>query len=156
MPLFTVSKNTLQPVAQSKFQSEKLLQQLVEANLDAVFKCRLVATEFPTGAEHAGRIDTLAYVLFATLPGGCAFLQFIAHRIPRPDGRIGLKPEEAPGAHLLKEQDHRAVVPDRAIAEHFNRVLQFVPHGSHQIAVHLPWVDEDPKHPVGASHRHRG
>jgi predicted transport protein len=60
MPLFTVSKNTLQPVAQSKFQSEKVLQQLVEANLDAVFKCRLVATEFRTGAQQAGRIDTLA------------------------------------------------------------------------------------------------
>lgn len=27
MPLFTVSKSTLQPVAQSKFSSEKLLQQ---------------------------------------------------------------------------------------------------------------------------------
>jgi RecB family endonuclease NucS len=25
-----------------------------------VFNCRLVATEFPTGAQHAGRIDTLA------------------------------------------------------------------------------------------------
>ena len=59
MPLFTVFKTTLQPVAQSKFTSEKLLQQLVEKNLDAVFKCRLVASEFSTGAQHAGRIDTL-------------------------------------------------------------------------------------------------
>lgn len=60
MPLFTVSKTTLQPVAQSKFPSEKMLQQLVEANLEAVFNCRFVATEHPTGAQHAGRIDTLA------------------------------------------------------------------------------------------------
>jgi len=60
MPLFTVSKTTLQPVAQSKFTSEKTLQQLVEANLEAVFNCRFVATEHPTGAQHAGRIDTLA------------------------------------------------------------------------------------------------
>ena len=60
MPLFTVSKTTLQPVAQSKFPSEKTLQQLVEANLEAVFNCRFVATEHPTGAQHAGRIDTLA------------------------------------------------------------------------------------------------
>jgi predicted transport protein len=60
MPLFTVAKSTLQPVAQSKFSSEKALQQLVEGNLEAVFNCRLVATEFPTGAQHAGRIDTLA------------------------------------------------------------------------------------------------
>ena len=59
MPLFTVSRTTLQPVAQSKFTSEKLLQQLVEKNLDTVFKCRLVASEFSTGAQHAGRIDTL-------------------------------------------------------------------------------------------------
>jgi predicted transport protein len=59
MPLFTVSKTTLQPVAQSKFTSEKLLQQLVEKNLDTVFKCRLVASEFSTGARHAGRIDAL-------------------------------------------------------------------------------------------------
>jgi predicted transport protein len=59
MPLFTVHKSTLQPVAQSKFSSEKALQQLVEKNLDAVFKCRLIASEFSTGAQHAGRIDTL-------------------------------------------------------------------------------------------------
>lgn len=58
MPLFRVSKTTLQAVAQSKFTSEKLLQQLVERNLDTVFKCRLVASEFSTGAQHAGRIDT--------------------------------------------------------------------------------------------------
>jgi predicted transport protein len=60
MPLFSVSKTVLQQVAQSKFASEKSLQQLVENNLDTVFKCRLVATEFSTGAQHAGRIDTLA------------------------------------------------------------------------------------------------
>lgn len=33
---------------------------MIERNLDAVFKCQLVASEFPTGAQHAGRIDTLA------------------------------------------------------------------------------------------------
>jgi predicted transport protein len=60
MPLFTVSKNALQPVAQRKFASEKALQHLIEANLEAVFNCRRVASEFPTGPQHAGRIDTLA------------------------------------------------------------------------------------------------
>jgi predicted transport protein len=60
MPLFTVSKNKLQPVTQSKFPSEKSLQHLIEANLEAVFSCRRVASEFPTGPQHAGRIDTLA------------------------------------------------------------------------------------------------
>jgi predicted transport protein len=60
MPLFTVCKTELRPIAQSKFTSEKTLQQLIEANLEAVFSCRFVATEHPTGAQHAGRIDTLA------------------------------------------------------------------------------------------------
>ena len=60
MPLFTVSKTSLEPVGQSKFPSEKAIQLLIERNLAAVFNCRLVATEFPTGAQHAGRIDTLA------------------------------------------------------------------------------------------------
>src|SRR3954469_365415 len=60
MPLFAVSKTTLRAVPQRPFSSEKTLQRLVESNLDVVFKCRLVATEFSTGAQHAGRIDTLA------------------------------------------------------------------------------------------------
>ena len=33
---------------------------MVEANLGPVFNCRFVASEFSTGAVHAGRIDTLA------------------------------------------------------------------------------------------------
>lgn len=60
MPLFAVVKSSLQPIAQSKFSAEKVLQQLIEANLGAVFNCRFVATEFSTGSAHAGRIDTLA------------------------------------------------------------------------------------------------
>lgn len=60
MPLFVVSKTNLRAVPQRPFPSEKTLQRLIESNLDVVFKCRLVATEFSTGAQHAGRIDTLA------------------------------------------------------------------------------------------------
>ena len=60
MPLFTVSKTNLRAVPQRPFPSEKALQRLIESNLDVVFKCRLIATEFSTGAQHAGRIDTLA------------------------------------------------------------------------------------------------
>ncbi|MDP3719491.1 MAG: DUF5655 domain-containing protein [Acidobacteriota bacterium] len=60
MPLFSIAKTTLQAVPQRPFTSEKVLQRLIESNLDAVFKCRLVATEFSTGSQHAGRIDTLA------------------------------------------------------------------------------------------------
>ena len=60
MPLFTVAKTTLSPVDQTNFATEKILQALIESNLESVFGCRFVATEFTTGAQHAGRIDTLA------------------------------------------------------------------------------------------------
>ena len=60
MPLFSVSKTNLETVDQTNFNSEKHLQTLIEKNLQTVFGCRLVASEFSTGAQHAGRIDTLA------------------------------------------------------------------------------------------------
>src|SRR5690625_2113176 len=60
MPLFKIDGEALEPVKQRNFQQEKNLQALIEANLGPVFNCRLVATEFSTGAVHAGRIDTLA------------------------------------------------------------------------------------------------
>jgi hypothetical protein len=59
MPLFTVSENRLSPVPQTNFLKEKALQHLIESNLDTVFKCRFIATEFSTGEQH-GRIDSLA------------------------------------------------------------------------------------------------
>ena len=36
------------------------MQSLIEKNLGPIFNCRFVATEFSTGALHAGRIDSLA------------------------------------------------------------------------------------------------
>jgi len=60
VPLFQIEGNILRPSRPTNFKLEKELQHLVETNLEAVFNCRLVASEFPTGAEHAGRIDTLA------------------------------------------------------------------------------------------------
>ena len=36
------------------------MQTLIENNLITVFNCRFIASEFSTGAIHAGRIDTLA------------------------------------------------------------------------------------------------
>jgi predicted transport protein len=60
MPLFEMSGNSLVPVEQTNFPVEKELQSLIEKNLAAVFNCRLVASEFSTGALHAGRIDSLA------------------------------------------------------------------------------------------------
>jgi len=47
-------------VKPANFSLEKQIQSLVERNLGEVFSCRFVASEVPTGREHAGRIDTLA------------------------------------------------------------------------------------------------
>lgn len=60
MPIFEISENKLFPVEQRNFSLEKELQSLIENNLEEVFNCRYVATEFSTGAQHAGRIDSLA------------------------------------------------------------------------------------------------
>ena len=60
MPLFEIKNQILLPVEQTNFANEKLLQKLVEQNLKPIFNCRFVASEFPTGSQHAGRIDTLA------------------------------------------------------------------------------------------------
>jgi len=60
VPIFEIDANRLLPVEQKNFALEKELQTLIECNLQAVFNCRFVATEFSTGAQHAGRIDTLA------------------------------------------------------------------------------------------------
>ena len=60
MPFFKIDEPVLTPVHQANFASEKELQVLIESNLETVFNCRYVATEFSTGAVHAGRIDTLA------------------------------------------------------------------------------------------------
>lgn len=60
MPLFSMDNQHLSVMEQSSLTKEKTLQDLIEKNLQTVFNCRFVASEFPTGAQHAGRIDTLA------------------------------------------------------------------------------------------------
>ena len=60
MPIFDISGDTLSAVEQKNFALEKELQTLIEKNLETVFNCRFVASEFSTGAQHAGRIDSLA------------------------------------------------------------------------------------------------
>ena len=60
MPLFQQISNKLAAIEQSNFSKEKALQNLIEGNLPVVFNCRFIASEYPTGALHAGRIDTLA------------------------------------------------------------------------------------------------
>ncbi len=60
MALFQKDKDRLNLIKQTRFNKEKELQSLIEKNLDIIFNCRFIATEFPTGPVHAGRIDTLA------------------------------------------------------------------------------------------------
>lgn len=61
MPLFAINKqNSVAAIEQTNFDAERDLQRLVEANLEPIFHCRFVASEFPTGIQHGGRIDTLA------------------------------------------------------------------------------------------------
>src|SRR5579863_9399408 len=61
MPLFRiVQRATLERVEDTNFELESDLQRLIEGSLGPVFQCRLVASEFPTGIQHGGRIDTLA------------------------------------------------------------------------------------------------
>ncbi len=60
MPLFHLDDQKLTIVKQRKFLKEKDLQHLIEKNLDIIFNCKFVASEFFTGQVHSGRIDTLA------------------------------------------------------------------------------------------------
>lgn len=60
MPLFQMSNTDLVPIEQTNFSVERELQLLFEKNLEVVFNCRFVASEFSTGTLHAGRIDSLA------------------------------------------------------------------------------------------------
>ncbi|GLI57342.1 hypothetical protein PM10SUCC1_28560 [Propionigenium maris DSM 9537] len=60
MPLFNRGGNKLETIKQKNFPLEKDLQNLVENNLEEIFSCRFVASEFHTGNVHSGRIDSLA------------------------------------------------------------------------------------------------
>ncbi len=60
MPLFQRIGAKLTTIEQTNFDLERTLQNLIEQNLETVFNCRFVASEFVTGALHGGRIDTLA------------------------------------------------------------------------------------------------
>lgn len=60
MPLFKRNGQELELMKRSQFSNERELQNLVELNLERIFNCRLISTEFQTGNLHAGRIDSLA------------------------------------------------------------------------------------------------
>lgn len=61
MPVFAAKPGQeLAPIEQTNFPNERELQRLIENSLQPLFRCRFVASEFPTGIQHGGRIDTLA------------------------------------------------------------------------------------------------
>jgi predicted transport protein len=60
MPLFHIDRDKLTTAKLINFTKEKEIQTLIENNLEVVFNCKFIETEFSTGSEHAGRIDTLA------------------------------------------------------------------------------------------------
>ena len=60
MAIFEIEKGKAKRVRLSEFKLEKDLQQLIESNLEIIFNCRFIASEFSTGNIHSGRIDTLA------------------------------------------------------------------------------------------------
>lgn len=60
MPLFRIAGNScVHRINAGAFDKERQLQQLIEANLLAIFGVHLVASEFFIRGEQAGRIDTL-------------------------------------------------------------------------------------------------
>jgi len=60
MPLFQIDNGKIQRIKSTDFAKEIEIQKLIENNLETIFNCRFVATEFTTGDIHSGRIDTLA------------------------------------------------------------------------------------------------
>ena len=60
MPLFHIDKNKVVSAKLINFNKEKDIQTLIENNLEVVFNCKFIESEFSTGSEHSGRIDTLA------------------------------------------------------------------------------------------------
>lgn len=57
--LFKVEGGSTSELAGYAVQMEKSLQELFEANLDALLGVRFLASEYSTGPVHGGRIDTL-------------------------------------------------------------------------------------------------
>lgn len=60
MAIFQIKDGQAERVKLSEFKLEKDLQKIIETNLETIFNCRFIATEFSTGNFHSGRIDTLA------------------------------------------------------------------------------------------------
>ncbi len=59
MDLFRIENGNLLGLAREKPKLEREIQRLLEANLEAAFGIRFLATEYSTGEKHSGRIDSL-------------------------------------------------------------------------------------------------
>jgi len=59
LKLFRTGQNGVSEIEGTAAALEKSLQTLIEANLECFLVVRFLATEFSTGREHGGRMDTL-------------------------------------------------------------------------------------------------
>jgi predicted transport protein len=57
--LFKLNKDTLDELECVAFTFERSLQKLIEVNMEAVFGIKFLKSEYATGKEHGGRIDSL-------------------------------------------------------------------------------------------------
>ena len=57
--LFKLNNDKVEELAVMSFALEKPLQTLIEHNLEEIFGIKFLATEYSTGKNHRGRIDTL-------------------------------------------------------------------------------------------------
>ena len=59
LKLFKLDNDKVEELTAVSFTLEKPLQTLIEHNLEEIFGIKFLATEYSTGREHRGRIDTL-------------------------------------------------------------------------------------------------
>ena len=59
LKLFPLANNSATEVLGTGLALEKSLQTLIEKNLETFLGFRFLASEFSTGTEHGGRMDTL-------------------------------------------------------------------------------------------------
>lgn len=59
LKLFRITNGSAQEVKGKSVALEVSFQRLIEANMEALFGVRFLATEYSTGAKHRGRIDSL-------------------------------------------------------------------------------------------------
>lgn len=60
MPIFHISGHALTAVEKKNFATEKELQTLIEQNLETLFNCRLVISNFSVGSQTPSNISTIA------------------------------------------------------------------------------------------------